>query len=281
MGNGFEIPPSASPLPSIRPWEDIPESRLMQSETLILDCLNKLPIMLGKKPLKRLADLIPPCPIFTTFAELDHYGARQDACYVGSIHGMGGSNMISWPERAEETRRIIVYLRPGQRTTNTIIGLLAAVKATVICVIPGADKAFIDKYACANLTVLPQPVHLRSLLAKADVLIGYGSSGVIAESLLASVPLLMIPQTVEQYLGAARVEAMGAGLVIGPQRGRADIEMVLERILIDPSYRRAAGGFSAKYRLLTPEHAADRAAAMILAATLSDSQPIFADTVSS
>lgn len=263
MGSGFEIPPSTSPLPSIRPWDETPESRLMQSEALILDCLNTLP---GEKPLQRLVDLIPPCPILTTFAELDHYGARDDASYVGSIHGMGGSNMISWPERAGETHRILAYLRPDQRTTDTIIGLLATIKATTICVIPGASKAFVDKYARANLTIMPEPVHLRSLLAMADVLIGYGSSSVIAESLLACVPLLMIPQTVEQYLGATRVESLDAGIVVGQKRGRTEIEIALEKLLTDPSYRHAAEDFSVKYRLITPEHAADRATAMILAA---------------
>ena len=266
MGSGFEIPPSTSPLPSIRPWEEIPESRLMQSEALILDCLNTLPGMPGAKPLKRLADLIPPCPIFTTFAELDHYGARQDACYAGSIHGMGNSNKASWPEHTGEARRILVYLRPDQRTTVTIIGLLATFKATAICIVPGAGNAFVDKYTCGHLTIMPQPVDLRSLLPTADVLIGYGSSGVIAESLLAGVPLLMIPQTVEQYLGAARVEPLGAGLIIDHKQGRTDIEVALEKLLADPSCRRAAEDFSSRYRLITPDHAADRAAEMIMAA---------------
>jgi len=271
MGSGFEIPPDVSPLPSIRPWEEIPEARLMQSETLILDCLNRLPIMPGGKFLKRLADLMPPSPVFTTFAELDHYGARDGANYVGSIYGMAAANAICWPEGVGDTRRIVVYLRPNQRTTETVIGILSTMKANVICAVPGADKSFVSKYASAHLRIVPNPVHLRALLDGADVLIGYGSSGVIAESLLAGVPLLMIPQTVEQYLGARRVEMLGAGVILGQQRSRTDIEMGLEKLFASPSYRHAAESFSAKYRSITPEHAADRATAMILAATPTDS----------
>ena len=281
MGSGFEIPPSTRPLPSIRPWEEIPEARLLQSEALILDRANGLPGMHGEKSLHRLADLIPPGPIFTTFAQLDHYGARQDACYVGSIHGMGNSNKVTWPGHAGEARRILVYLRPDQRTTETVVGLLATLKATAICIVPGAGKAFVDKYACAHLAISPQPLDLRALLDRADVFVGYGSSGVIAESLLAGVPLLMIPQTVEQYLGAARVESLGAGLIVGQKRGRTEIEIALEKLLTYPSYRHAAAGFSAQYREITPEQAADRAAATILAACRAqgDAYPVAAATL--
>lgn len=282
MGSGFEIPPDTSPLPSIRPWEGTPEARLKQSEALILDCVNSLPNLPGGKSLKRLADLIPPRPIFTTFAELDHYGARDDASYVGSIHGISTSNAVSWPEGTGDTRRILVYLRPEQRTTDTIVSLLTTINAAVLCVVPGAGKSFIDKYTCKHLAILPRPVDLRRLLEMADVLIGYGSSGVIAESSLAGVPLLMIPQTVEQYLGAKRVEMMGAGIILGEQQtspGIADIKIALEKMLSDRSFHHAAQGFSAKYRLITPEHAANRASATILAATLSGNQYSHAECI--
>ncbi|MCX7168727.1 MAG: glycosyltransferase, partial [Proteobacteria bacterium] len=240
-----------------------------------------LPIMLGGKSLERLADLMPPHSIFTTFAELDHYGAREDAAYVGSIHGVAASKTIAWPEGAGDARRVLVYLRSDQRMTETVIGILAAMKAAVICAVPGAGKSLVDKYACTHLRIVPDPVHLRALLDRADVLIGYGSSGVIAESLLAGVPLLMIPQTVEQYLGARRVEAMGAGIILGQKRSRADIEMDLEKLLASPSYRLAAESLAGKYRSITPEHAADRATTMILAATTTDSQNRHTDSIPS
>jgi len=154
-------------------------------------------------------------------------------------------------------------------------------KANVICVVPGAGKSIVDKYACAHLSIVPSPVSLSSLLGEANVLIGYGSSGIIAQSLLTGVPLLMIPQTVEQYLGARRVETIGAGIILGQQRSRTDIEMALETLLASPSCRHAAESFSAKYRSTTPEHAADRATAMILAAMPTDSPHRHTDSIPS
>jgi len=266
LGSGFEIPLATHPLPSIRTWEAISETRLIQSEAMALDSANAVAATLGGNPLERLVDLIPSNPIFVTFAELDHYGARKGAFYAGSIHGMDVADTIAWPEGADDEPRLIVYLRPDQKTTHLLLELFAQMKIRSICAIPGASKQFIRKYSRPHLTILPGPLNFRSKLDAADLMVGYGSMGVITESLLAGVPLLMVPQTVEQYLGAKRVEALNAGIVIEQERSREILGLALEKLIADQAYRNAAGRFAGKYCEVTPEYAANRAAEAILSA---------------
>ena len=263
MGSGFEIPPACNPLPSIRPWESIPSARLLQSEALVLHRINTVNGILGGTSLKCVADIFPAHSILTTFAELDHYGPRDTGIYIGSIHGAQAADDVSWPQT--ERMRVLAYLRPGEPATEPTLAVLAETNAASICVAPGADRRFTEFHARPNLSILPQPVRLSPLLAGTDVLVCYAGAGMIAEALLAGVPLLLVPQTVEQYLAAARVAALGAGILVQLKEGIDAIRSGLATLLADQSYRLAAQRFAARYRDITPERAAADAAAAILA----------------
>ncbi|MBK8525121.1 MAG: UDP-glucuronosyltransferase [Betaproteobacteria bacterium] len=262
FGSGFEIPPAGTLMPCIRPWESIAEERLMNSEQSALKAANAVLHALNGRPLVRLADLFPASPVLASFPELDHYGARSDACYTGSIHGLAASSTGMWPEG--EGRCVFAYLRMDQPATPAVLEALALSNVRALCVVPGAPKALVSKHATSRLQIFGQPVDMAPLLVEADAVVSYGGAGVIAESLLAGVPMVLIPSQVEQYLGAKRVDALGAGKVLESERGVLAINAALEAVLNTPTIRGAAQQFAKKYQAWTPARATEMVARAIL-----------------
>ena len=84
--------------------------------------------------------------------------------------------------------------------------------------------------------------------------------GMVAAALIAGVPLLLIPQVVEQYMGSKRVEAHGAGIVIDRRRRTPNFSQVLDNLLADLRCKDAAAVLSRKFSSFDPDTAIDRAA---------------------
>ena len=87
------------------------------------------------------------------------------------------------------------------------------------------------------------PAHIRveqyvpqlSVLEQADLFITHGGMNSIGESVVYGVPMIVVPNTVEQAINAARVEQLGAGLYLDPSRLSAeDILSAVQQVLADP-----------------------------------------------
>lgn len=124
-GSGFFAPPRRLPMPSIRPWLQVSEERLMSSETRVLFEINHVLKMLGEPPLERLADMLAVDHEFlATFPELDHFGERTDADYCGPRFTRDSGAAPHWPEGAGP--RVFAYLKPQSRDFASVIGALRA-----------------------------------------------------------------------------------------------------------------------------------------------------------
>lgn len=262
FGNGFEIPPDIEPMPTIRSWQHYSEERLMASQRRVLADINAVVVELGGKGFARMGEIFPVSPIFATFAELDHYGQRNGACYVGSIHGLSYAVEMPWPSGGGH--RVVVYLRSLQQATVDVITVLANLHIRAICVIPGADAQFKAKYQSDSITIVEHPVALDPLLEHADALIGYASIGIMTEALLKGVPLLMIPTTVEQYLVAKRAEAIGAGILIDGVPNRDRIHEAIATLLSETRFTDSARNFARRYSQVTSDSASYDAAQLII-----------------
>lgn len=76
-----------------------------------------------------------------------------------------------------------------------------------------------------------------ALIAQADAVVCNGGGGIVARSLAAGVPLVILPGPGDQKENGWRVAATGAGLVA---RKPKDLARVLGRVLREPSFRTAA-----------------------------------------
>ncbi|MBS0318595.1 MAG: UDP-glucuronosyltransferase, partial [Proteobacteria bacterium] len=243
VGTGFEIPPATAPLPSFRPWQAIPEPLLHGAEAKALAQVNPHLARCGQAPLAKLSDLFPQSQVqLTTFAELDPFGPRPHADYIGPVHALPGMPAVAWQGRTAQ--RVFAYLRPGVPGCENLLAALQALDAEVICAAPGLPSEWQARHG--RIRFLPHPVDLAALLPQADLAITYGA-GTIATALLAGVPVLLAPQVVEQYLAGLPLERTGAGRMLRERCTPEQCTALLHELLTDARYREAARCFAQEH----------------------------------
>jgi MGT family glycosyltransferase len=91
------------------------------------------------------------------------------------------------------------------------------------------------------------------ILQRADVFVTHGGMNSVQEGLYYGVPLVLIPQQIEQLFNARVVESHAAGIILGdaPTFGRvtaAQLRQAVERALKNPLYREKAQVLGAALR---------------------------------
>ena len=261
IGNGFAIPPSVSPWPSIRSWEAVSDQALTAAEARLDRVLDEAQRALGHTRTVRVRDLFGAHDILDTFAELDHYGARPDGRYVGPIGSVPQALHVAWQSR--DGPKVLAYLRPAVPGFQSILQALARLDAEVLCIAPGMKPEMAKRCATRRLRIALAPVDLPPLLEHADLAIGYGNSAFTTQALLAGVPLAMRPRHVEQALFAHRVEALGAGKLLGGRIDAASVTASLQELLGNPAYRQAARSFRSRHADYSPSQAIEQSLFLI------------------
>jgi UDP:flavonoid glycosyltransferase YjiC (YdhE family) len=104
---------------------------------------------------------------------------------------------------------------------------------------------------------LPANVHVERWIDQATVMphaaamVGHGGSGGTLAALAAGVPVAFMPQFVDGPANAARVAALGAGIVVD-----GDVAAAVHALIEGASYRDAAVGVASEIRALPPVEAA-------------------------
>jgi UDP:flavonoid glycosyltransferase YjiC (YdhE family) len=262
IGSGFTVPPSMSPAPSIRTWENVSLEKRLAADRRALAGANAALESLGRAPLGALSELFGPGrALLTTFPELDHYGPRDECVYLGPVSAQLRSTPQSW--QSGSAPRIFAYLRPTVPRVDAVLSALEASGAQVLCAMPGATAELIRHFAGTGITLSAVPLPAAALLERADLTVTYGGQGLIASSLLAGVPLLVVPQTIEQYGGARLVERLGAGICLAFDRDEPRAAAALRQLLTDRRYRDAARRFAGQHSDFDGAEAARRAAEII------------------
>jgi len=244
VGTGFEIPLASSSQPSFRPWQGIPQSVFVEAEKLVTSHINRLLSLRGSNVLERFADLFfAPATYLATFPELDPFGPRGNVTYIGPLFALADVPVVDW-QGPKTKRRIFAYLRPAMAACEQILRVLQDVDAEVICAIPGAPPDWLHRFP--TLRIVEHAIHLERILPSADVVITYGAT-TIATALLAGVPVLLVPQVVEQFLAGIPLEKTGAGLMLRDPRSMDQLTILLQNLLNIPSYRQAASAFALRH----------------------------------
>jgi len=248
LAMGFEMPPGQDgALPVLREWLKPDPEATAELEREVLGYMNILCVEHDRPPYDRLADLYKTdVPLLATFPEIDHFPRRgEEARYIGPLFASADGSVETWPEG--EGAKIFVYLRPDAYT-GRILEALRQSGDRVVAVIPGLDARVISMYRSDRFRIHTSPVRLRGLADLADLTVIYTGHGMVSQALLAGVPLLMIPNNLEQVLLTQRIERLGAGIGMLREQVPEKFQAALDALKTDDRFRAVARKFAAKYQ---------------------------------
>jgi UDP:flavonoid glycosyltransferase YjiC (YdhE family) len=250
FGTGFASPPRVSPMPSIRPWQEISTERLLASEQRALDTTNAALRAIGAIPLNVLHELFDVEEnLLTTLPELDHYGTRPNAHYICPIFGNIDGNEPQWPEG--EGKKVFVYIRPNSAAFRPLAATLRKLDVRTLWFAPGIPAdARANFEASSSLNIVTEAVDIRAVTASADAAVLHGGHGTTAAMLLAGVPVLLLPEQLEQMLLGRCVAALGAGAALNLRSSELGPTTMLRQLVHDSRFVAHARAFAAKHSRL-------------------------------
>jgi MGT family glycosyltransferase len=220
------------------------------------DALATLRADLDLAHIDRLTDLLGRAAralVLTTRAfdapELD---TPANVCYVGPIVEEAGDD-AGWSPPLAHTRPLVLV---GLGTTpmnegpvlQTVLAALESLPVQVFVTI-GAhlDRA---NFRIPENAVVAGFVQHAAVLPHAAMFLTHAGMGGIGAALSSGVPMLCIPLGREQPQNAARVEAMGAGRVLGVDATVADLRAAVTELLDDGRYRIVAEAAASEIRAI-------------------------------
>ncbi|HUL57343.1 MAG TPA: nucleotide disphospho-sugar-binding domain-containing protein [Usitatibacter sp.] len=248
--NGFSIPPKVSPLPAFRFDRPVTRDALVEVDSRALASVNGALALFGVPPLASLVQQFETDEDFlTTFPELDSYARRPQSGYWGPRVSFDSGEEVKWPEG--EGKCVAVYLRQDSAHVDALIDALAASPHRVAAFIPDLSPERAAKLRSPKRVVATRPMKLGPLLAACDLLVSHGGN-ICPGTLMYGVAQLVFPTQYEQFLTAQRIGQIGAGAWLSPESSAEAVAQALARLLDDPSCKRAAAAFAARYPAYSP-----------------------------
>lgn len=255
IGCGFTMPPLVSPMPPLRPWAAVPAERIIESEARALAIVNAALDGLEAPPLARLADSVAvDAPFLCNFPELEHYGGRAGEAFYGNQFDTSHGAAPAWPEAAGP--RVFAYLRGGSAGFAPVLRALAGLGLPTLLHPREASAAMLEGVRHPLLRISERPVHMGQALAQSALVVCH-SPGTLAAGLMAGLPVLLLPEHVEQAMVAHRVMAQGLGLALSPGVTEAACAAAITRLMTEPAHAARARAFAAHYHGYDPDDAAD------------------------
>jgi UDP:flavonoid glycosyltransferase YjiC (YdhE family) len=247
IGSGFELPPATNPLPQFPGTSWATPEAASVSEHRVLDNVNAALRASRAEPLCALQPLVEgDCRFLTTFAELDHYGPREQERYIGPLADPREGRAIEWPTGSK--KRVFAYLRPEVAALPTIFEGLAAADFSVIAYVPGIPSDTLARFSTPRCVFSAEPVQYASVFEEADVCLSYAPAGTVTTALLHGVPQLMIPVHIESQLTAQRVESQGLGRILRNPQSSHQVTQALHELSSAIDTRLRARGFAERHR---------------------------------
>jgi UDP:flavonoid glycosyltransferase YjiC (YdhE family) len=243
VGNGFYSPPPGQPLPALQP---APAGRLAASEARVLHTANAL---LAGAPLAHAAELfLGDLPLLCTWPELDHYARPESAAarWFGPSFMPDAGAPPQWP--AGDGPKVFAYLKSSHPSHGALLRALAEEGCRTLVYLPEVAGGAAPPVGSPLLRYASGPVALAQALPEADLCVSHAGEATLAQSLLAGVPLLMLPSHTEQFMLARRVARSGAGYNAALLTPSSDWRGALRRVLDDGRHRQAASAFAARHR---------------------------------
>ena len=199
-------------------------------------------------PVKSLLDIIQNDNETNTIVYTSKYFQPRADTFSDRYHFIGPS-IREIIEPYEKTSDKTVYVSMGTVNKNpefyrNCINALGRTDWQVIISMGTNTEHFND---LPDNVQIHESVDQMAVLNIADAFITHCGMNSASEGLYFKVPLVLFPQTAEQGAVAKRVEELGAGLMLDSV-SEEDITSVLEKVMLDQSYRNGAEKVSESFR---------------------------------
>lgn len=249
LGLGFQLPPVGRPLPSLRPWERIAPGRLDAAEAHVVGTANRVLRQYGAAPIGQGWQLF--CgdrALVCDWPELDAY-ARGHLEGGDRWHGRAfdpdAGEPPGWPDG--DGPRVFAYLKGAHRDVAAALRALAVRGCRTLCYSPEVASGQPKPVDDPSIRYAAGPVNLASALRESALVVCHAGGATIAQSLLAGVPLLLMPLQNEQGLNALAVMRMRAGVAVFAQPQPFDYGAALATLLDGTTARDAARAFASAH----------------------------------
>lgn len=257
-GSGFTLPPAIRPFPVLQQRQTGTDT-LLQFEQGLLDNINQaLDMTTGNHRVQQLQDILSADhELLLSLEELDCYAPREAARYIGPVVPAAHGKAVNWTVGKQP--KLFGYLKQSEHL-HTLLETIRRKPVRAVIYAPDMTAAERQALGDSRLRLTDTPASLPASIRQCRFVINNGNNATVTQALLAGIPLLLLPRTLEEYLTSCRVEALGAGIVIGKQTGADTLADGIEQLLQDGRFRVNATRFAKRYR----EHAPDRAAQCLL-----------------
>lgn len=271
VGSAFSMPPPGRALPCLREWENIAPQRLAYAEARVLQAANAVLAHHGAPPLNWAVDLLlGDAPLLTTWPELNLFNRDASASAAPAALGAvpagaapaaarAGVASAEWygpaflPASGEppvwppgEGPKVFAYLKSGHADHAEVLAALAQEGCRVLCYLPEVAGGKAPPVTAPNLAFARGPVALQAALAEAQLCVTHCGEATLAQSMLAGVPVLMLPMQLEQFLSARRIAAAGMGVNTAMLAKPLDWRGLVRHMLSTPGYAAAAQAFATR-----------------------------------
>jgi UDP:flavonoid glycosyltransferase YjiC (YdhE family) len=247
IGNGFELPPASSPLPPFPGFSWASAEQAAASEALVIEIANRVAEQMRGARLRSLRDIVAPArALLATVPELDHYGRRDGARYIGPLLQPLEGRSLDWPE-AGLPKKVFALVRPDTAHAVEILTALKSLDAAIVCVTPGFSNAQLTAFRAPNVLFSAWLANLSRLTTSADLCISYGAEGTMLSFLFAGVPQLISPYHVETHMAGRRIESLGLGVSLRAPQTAESIRETIQSALSREDLASNARSFSAKH----------------------------------
>lgn len=184
----------------------------------------------------------PVCRLIATLPALEvpRPDWPAEAVVVGPLHFEPTTHVLRLPAGDGP----VVVVAPSTATTGAV-GLAELALATLVPgeVLPEGARVVVSRLEGPDAEIPPWAVvglgRQDELLAKADLLICGGGHGTVAKSLLAGVPMVVVPGGGDQWEIANRLVRQGSAQLVRPLTD-ATLTAAVQEVLGSPGYREAA-----------------------------------------
>jgi UDP:flavonoid glycosyltransferase YjiC (YdhE family) len=245
---GFFTPPvNANPFPSLQPWNSISEQQLTLKDSAALGTINQVAANFSSAPMSQMGQLFDLQDNFLcSFPELEHYQDRSDGQYCGPIFSNSGQAFPAWEESTGP--KIFIYLSAAQKQFKSLIQQLRTSPYKVLIHPRDINWQHTNQSIDQSLYISPMPVDMSRVARHADLIICHGGFGTCTASLLAGIPLLILPQQLEQTLfGYSLAQQQLASMITDSPTPTNWINLI-EQLLVNQTIKKRVSGFQAKYK---------------------------------